>query len=245
MHRFYLPGVDFNNPETILTDPKEIHHAKDVLMLKNDDTIHVFNNQNQEALGIIVDINKQGIKIQIKNVYERKIIYPQLILACAIPKKSKFEMIIENATELGVAEILPVKTARTEIKLSADLIQRKLARFETVAINAAKQCKRVDIPQIHPVTEFKKAVDQLKSNSIGIIPSLSGSPQPIKELLGTIAQPKRIAFFIGPEGDFTAQEYAYAHEQGLLPVTLGETILKVETAAISVLAFSRLYLNNK
>ena len=242
MHRFYLPGVDFKKSETTLTDPKEIHHAKDVLRLKRDDTIHFFNNQNQEAVGIIVDINARGIKIHIKNVYEGKVTFPQFILACAIPKKSKFEMIIEKATELGVHEIMPLKTARTEIKMSADLIKRKSSRFETVAINAAKQCKRASIPHIYPITDFKAAVDWLKTNSIGIIPSLSGSPQPLRETLSALAEPKRVSFFIGPEGDFTPQEYAYAQKEGLLPVTLGETVLKVETAAISVLAFSRLYL---
>ena len=241
MHRFYLSDVDFSKPETILTDPKEIHHAKNVLRLKKDDTIFVFNNQNQEALGVILEVNPHGIKIELKNVYEKKAPYPHFILACAIPKKSKFEMIIEKATELGVHEIIPLKTTRTEIKISEDLIKRKSSRFETVAINAAKQCKRTSIPHIYPITDFKAAVDLLKANSTCIIPSLSGSPKPLRETLNALSEPKRVSFFIGPEGDFTPQEYTYAQAQGLLPVTLGETVLKVETAAISVLAFGRLF----
>lgn len=238
MHRFYIPTADFNSSQIKINNPKEIHHLVNVLRLKKTDVIHIFNRQNEEGEGAIISTSPQEVIVKISSSKKIPIQFPLITLACAIPKKSKFETIIEKATELGVYEIIPLKTKRTEIILNAERADKKQTRFETVAINAAKQSKRVNIPQIHPVTEFSKAVSSLTKESKVIIPSLLGSRIPLMEALKKNPKEK-IAFLIGPEGDFTADEYKLAHSQGCIPVSLGETVLKVETAALCVVACAK------
>ena len=241
MHRFFMPQIDFNKPVSIISDPKEIHHAKDVLRLKMNDAVTVFNGLNQEADGRIVSITSHKLRVQITRVHKFATSHQKIILACAIPKKSKFEFIIEKATELGVGEIIPLKTQRTEINLQDERLLKKNLRYQTVAANAAKQCQRVHVPWIHPMMNFKEAVLNLNQRSMVIIPSLIGERTKILSVFQKLKNPQTISFLIGPEGDFTPEEYAYAFENNGIPVSLGETILKVETAALSVISLCHLW----
>lgn len=241
MHRFFYPHGNFSHPEIVLTEKAEIHHLQNVLRLKKDDLIVVFNEKNQEAEGKIVSTSPQGVTIEIKKVKTASIKLPRIILACALPKKGKFELIIEKVTELGVDEIIPMVTKRTEIFLEGKRLEQKLARFKTVALNAAKQCQRTSIPAIHPITSFKDALVLLTKISTVFIPSLLLERKNILKALQNISRPKEISFLIGPEGDFTEEEYKEAQRMGCIPVSLGETVLKVETAAICAVACANIF----
>src|SRR3989338_3140883 len=115
MHRFYCPQSNLQNPQVVITDPKELHHLRNVLRLKKGDTLTIFNNQGEEATGHIAAIQPSKVTVAVESVRKDKADLPVMILACAVPKKSKFEVIIEKATELGVDEIIPLKTMRTEM----------------------------------------------------------------------------------------------------------------------------------
>ncbi len=240
MHRFYCKNIHFDEETVQLTDSPEVHHIKNVLRLKKNTEIQLFSNSGKEALGVINNITSEAIEIKIKKIYPKPLsLETQVILACALPKKGKFELIIEKATELGVHEIYPLETARTEVKLKGERAAKKRARFETVAINAAKQSKRAAVPLIHPVTSFKDCVKDLSQDAMLLIPSLEENSRKLTDLSKKIFSAQRIAFFIGPEGDFTVEEYAFAKKQKCLSITLGPTILKVETAAICVMSYLR------
>lgn len=241
MHRFFCPQANFSASQIVLTDKKEIHHLRDVLRLKTNDLICVFNERNEEAQGRILSIGSQEVTVQIQKVEMNKIKFPQIVLACALPKKGKFELIIEKVTELGVDEIIPMVTRRTEILLEGKRREQKLTRFKTVALNAAKQCKRTSIPNIHPITSFKDALLLLTKTSRVFIPSLILQRENLLKALQEISRPEKISFLIGPEGDFTPEEYTEAQKMGCIPVSLGETILKVETAAICAVACANVF----
>ena len=172
---------------------------------------------------------------------------PVIILACAIPEKSKFELIIEKATELGADEIIPLKTKRTEMELKGDRLQRTIARYQDVAVNAAKRFQRPRAPVIHPVTDFTSTLKFFTKETVVFIPSLPGGEgeggerRNIFEAFKTVPSPSRVAFLIGPEGDFTPREYGLARSRGCIPVSLGNTVLKVETAALVVVACAQLW----
>ena len=244
MHRVFFPHSDFSTQEILLTDEKEIHHLLNVLRLKKNDKINLFNGQNREASGTIIAINSNGVKIQINEVKKFHSQNATMILACAIPKKSKFEFIIEKTTELGVAEIIPLRTQRTEINLNEERLIKKNLRYQTVAINAAKQCRRQNIPIIHTITDFSTAIAQLSQRTTLLIPSLIEPRIPLLQALNQMNPKQNISIFIGPEGDFTPEEYALAKAKGCTAVSLGETILKVETAAIISVGCSQLFFND-
>lgn len=245
MHRFY--SADHSVAEKIIsiTNPQEIHHIKNVLRLRKGDNVLIFDAAGQEAEGTLKEINPTDIKILITQRNDRS--FPlglTVILACAIPKKSKFETIIEKTTELGVHEIIPLITARTEVRFPKQDLVHKQNRYQAVAINAAKQSQRSHIPIIHEATPFNKFLKKIPPDSIFFIPCLIGKRQHISEVFAPPALKKfrnmKILFCIGPEGDFTPEEVKAALASGAIPLSLCDTVLKVDTAAIVSVAIARL-----
>lgn len=232
MRRFFLPNSDFSQTVVSLIDPKEVHHLLHVLRHKVADRVVLFNGCGEEAESQIAAVRNGSVELKILNRKKVDAVIPPIILACAIPKKSKFETIIEKATELGVTEIIPLQTQRTEVLLKGDRLTQRLTRYRNVALNAAKQSQRQTVPMINSVLKFSDAIERLKLETTMIIPSLIGNTQPILATLEKITRNRTISIFIGPEGDFTPAEYKHAFDMGCVPVSLGETILKVETAAL-------------
>lgn len=242
MHRFYCQHADFQKKIITITDSDEIHHLKDVLRLKKGAVIQIFNGQNQEADVVIESIQEQGIKVSVQTLRQAAGQNLKLVLVCAVPKKDKFEWIIEKCTELGVEKIIPLKTKRGQVVFPEQRMPAKLARFEKVAINAAKQSQRLNVPVIAPMTELKEVLAHLDPEGLHLFPSLNGHPQHIKDVLLKAQSNLPITIFIGPEGDFTPDEVEAALKAGCVPVSLGDTVLKVETAAIAAVSFVRLIL---
>lgn len=243
MHRIYIPIFSKTSETVILEDAQEIHHLKDVMRVKTGETVQLFNGKGYKGEGIIEEISSKKVLIRTINGCEETLELPLLILACAIPKKGKFETIIEKSTELGVDEIIPLRTKNTEVKFKAEKSEIKMQRFQKIAMNAAKQSKRTTVPVIHPMTDFKKILNELLKRSVVLIPSLTENRKKLIPTLENLGSPSVISFLIGPEGDFSREEYNLAHESGCLPVSLGKTILKVETAAITSIAVTRLFFN--
>ncbi len=243
MYRFYCPNADFSKKTFTISDLNEIHHIKDVLRLKKGSSIQIFNAKSQQAEVLIEKVGEAAIEVSIGNIKEASGGGRKLILACAPPKKGKFEVIIEKCTELGVDEIIPLKTKRTEVFFNDDRMRTKLNRFEAIAINAAKQSKRLQIPKIHSMTTLADVLKALDPQGIHLFPSLHHHPTHISQALLEADLHKPVTIFIGPEGDFTPDEVRLAIEHGCTPVSLGETVLKVETAAMACVALAKLLLN--
>ena len=238
MHRFYCPSFTLSQNPIRLREKKEIHHLKNVLRLRPGDSISAFNGKGQEATGIITEMSRDEITLEVKKVHSNanKSAIP-LVLACALPKKAKFETIIEKCTELGIDRIIPVITKRTEIRIPPERKNSKTARFQTIAINAAKQSQRKTIPVIDSILSFTDALHEVQKDDLAFIPCLIGKREGLFDYLKTLEiKPQRIFFFIGPEGDFTGEEVENAIRHGCKPVSLGKTTLKVDTAAISVVS---------
>jgi len=244
MHRIYCPQNDFQQ-EVLITNKNELHHLRNVLRFKKNDAVQLFNGKDREALGIIHEISPTNTTVKITEVRSFVPSAPVIVLACALPKRGKFETIIEKTTELGVDEIIPLATHRSEVRLKeGDRLLAKMRRFETVAINAAKQCKRTRLPYLHPLTDFRGTVDQLSADSKILVASLATDRQPLAKILPTIAKESRLSLLIGPEGDLTKEEQEYALMKGATPISLGKNVLKVETAAIAAVSFIRLYFSS-
>ena len=239
MYRFYLANADFAQKKLTITDSNEIHHIKDVLHLKKGEVIQIFNSKNQEANLIIDALSDGNIKVNVQGVREAIMSKVKIVLVCAPPKKDKFEWIIEKCTELGVDEIIPLKTKRSEVIFTTERMTSKLARFEKVIISAAKQSKRINMPKIYSMMELSQVLKGLDPKGVHLFPSLNGHPKHIKDALLENPDVKQVTIFIGPEGDFTPDEVRMAQEAGCVAVSLGNTVLKVETAAIAAVSFAR------
>jgi 16S rRNA (uracil1498-N3)-methyltransferase len=245
MYRFYCQEADFSKPTIVITDSHEVHHIRDVLRLKKGSVIQIFNARSEQADAVIEQVNDTAIKVLVKIVKQGEGgKQARIILACAPPKKGKFEFIVEKCTELGVDEIIPLKTRRTEVIFKEDRMAGKLSRFQAVAVNAAKQSKRTKVPHICAMTPLLQVLQGLDADGVHLFPSLHHHPKHIAEVLVKADKKKPVTIFIGPEGDFTPDEVALAVKYGCVPVSLGDTVLKVETAAIAVTALVKFLCRN-
>ena len=240
MHRFYCSNADFSPPKIKIVSPGEIHHLTHVLRMRAGDELEIFNGRGEEIRGVIESISAMQVEVNVLERRAEKKTSAFVTLACAVPKKAKFESIIEKCTELGVDEIIPMRTARTEVILEKERMERKSTRYQAVAVNAAKQSARATVPVVHPQRSFKDVIGSFDSKVLRVILALDGERKSLKDLIQEAGEFNHVVFLVGPEGDFTRQELDAALSAGFVPATLGETILKVDTAAITAVGFARL-----
>lgn len=167
---------------------------------------------------------------------------PALTIACAIPKGSHMDDIIDCLTQLGVERIIPMRTERVVVKLNDARLAARLQRWNKIARSAARQCQRSSIPVISPVADIVEVISNSREFDLKLIPHLSGERRLIKDVLSQGSY-KNIIVLIGPEGDFTPAEVELALHNGFTPVSLGHTVLRVATAAIAAAAYIKLALD--
>ena len=232
MNRFFCPPSNIQNEIIEILDPDEARHITKSLRQGVGDELVVFDGSGKEYLGQIKSVDsKSGVLISIKEIIQNPVRVPDITLACAIPKKAKFDFIVEKVTELGVNRIIPILTERTIVRLEDFKKASKQKRWQTIAINAAKQCKSPFIPEVSSIMEFKEIVSILKNFDLKLLPNLEQKRTHIKEFVKESLN-KKIIILIGPEGDFSPREIDIAKKAGCLGISLGNLTLKVDTAAI-------------
>ncbi|MFA5933737.1 MAG: RsmE family RNA methyltransferase [Candidatus Paceibacterota bacterium] len=231
LQRFF-GDFSFNENRIVINDHDLLHQMKNVFRFKNEDVLVLCDGNGKEAMVEISDISKKEIicKIQSVKINENE---PQnkVTLFCAIPKKDTFELIVQKATEVGIYQIIPIITERS-VKTAL-----RIDRAEKIAKEAAEQSGRGIIPQISEPIQFKDALKQAEKLGKIFIFDPSGKFQK-----GNLNSSENISIFIGPEGGFTERELSMANEAGAEAVSLGNLILRIETAAI---VSSYLLCNNK
>lgn len=147
------------------------------------------------------------------------------------------ELIIQKAVELGAYAIVPVETRRCVVKLDEKKALKKTARWQQIAESAAKQSKRILIPQVKQVMGWRDALALAKELDVLLIPyELAKGIKETREILSNIKPGQSVGIFIGPEGGFEEEEVQAAMEAGAKPVTLGKRILRTETAGMTMLS---------
>ncbi len=255
MHRFYISPEDWN-PNALALNQAEAHHARDVLRLKQGDKVVVFNGRGREVTAEIVDPGRGEIRLRKLHQSDTPPLRCRIVLAQAIPKGKNMELIVQKAVEIGASEIFPLISERTIVDLDQAEAAQKQAKWQTVAIEAAKQCGQNWLPQVHRPQKLKSFFEHRQSFDLSLIGSLQPGALHLKKILADYCVehrlrqpsragqlPERVRMLIGPEGDFTPAEIALARSDGCLPITLGPIVLRVETAAIyclSVLSYELL-----
>jgi 16S rRNA (uracil1498-N3)-methyltransferase len=239
MHRFYVPLKIFTG-QVDISDVEQLHHLRDVLRLTPGDQAMVFDPSGKEYRVEIAEINKQKATLLVK--YERPLRIKKLRvgIACAIPKMSGMDDVIDKLTQLDVDTIIPLLTERVVVR-PANKEDTRLQRWRKIALNAAEQSQRNTLPEITPVMDFKAMLPAVEGYQGKLIPTLDGGCKPLKDILAGLTSGSVFAA-IGPEGDFTPEEIDRAISSGFTPVSLGDTTLRVETAAIAVASYIKLAL---
>ncbi|MFC1804240.1 RsmE family RNA methyltransferase [Candidatus Omnitrophota bacterium] len=241
MHRLFTVTENISKEKVVVTDKNQIHHFRDVLRVKQGQELVVFDDRGNEYKAKVQSISLKSLVLKINKmdrfVREDK---QNLTIACAIPKKSKMDDIIDKLTQLGVDRVIPLLTRRVIVKLDARGKKTKLERWRKVALSASQQSQRKLLPVIEPIKSLQEVLSQSSGFGLKLIPALLGERKAIKDIIKN-SQAKNILVLIGPEGDFTPEEVQAAVTAGCVPVTLGETVLRVETAALAVASYIRLH----
>ncbi len=238
MPRFYIPPFAWN-PDRLALDSAEAHHAVDVLRMKAGDRATVFNGEGTEAEVEVVKAGRQGVELRRLSLHKTPPLACRITLGQAIPKGKNMELIIEKATELGVAEIVPILSERTVVRGTEAEHERKQHKWQRVVVEACKQCGQNWMPRVHPARSPKAFFEGGAKYDLMLIASLQTDARPLKERLSEFGQgsrPKSVLILVGPEGDFTPAEMSLAKSQGCRALTLGPIILRTETAALYCLS---------
>jgi len=240
MQRFFCTFPKISNEKITISDSKQVHHIKDVLRLKKKDAVIVFDPLGREYITHIEKVSSENITLKIKEKRNLKTsVKFQMTFACAIPKKSKMDDIIDKLTQLGVDRIIPLETKHVVVKLDSRKKILRHARWQKISQNSSQQSGRNTVPVIEPVKNFKELLRESKDFDLKLIATLKRKQRPLKEVLAD-SHPHYVLVLIGPEGDFSVEEVYLAKNSGFIPISLGNLVLRVETAAIAVASFIRL-----
>ena len=241
MIRLYVSYKGIQNDKMCIQDNNQVHYLKDVLRVKPGEKIVLFDERQNEYSAQITALTPEAINLTIKPAPRRfSTIRPNFTIACAIPKKSKMDDIVDKLTQLGVDRIIPLETERVVAKLDRNKKTLKVKRWRKIAESASLQSQRNTIPVIDDIQDIKAVLGNSSDYDLKLIPTLEWKRRHLKDILSRF-KPRNVLIFIGPEGDFSREEIKLAQNYGCIPVTLGELVLRVETAAVAVASFIRLY----
>src|SRR5581483_6145136 len=240
MHRFYISPNEWN-PDALVLREGEGHHARDVLRVKAGARAVFFNGEGREVTAEIVDLARDEIRLRKLHEAQTPPLQCRITLGQAIPKGKSMDLIVQKAVEIGASEIAPLISERTIVDLAPDDAEQKRAKWQQVAVEAAKQCGQNWLPAVRTPQTLKDFFSQTATFDLRLIGSLQPDAVHLKKILADYVEqrgerPKTILMMVGPEGDFTPAELALAKSHGCLPITLGPIILRVETAAIYCLS---------
>jgi len=205
-------------------DRDESRHIIKVLRRKIDDILLITNGHGLIFTAVITDSNTKACSVKIVEVKKIAPSKHSLHLIVAPTKMNeRYEWFLEKATEIGVQEITPILCDRSERK------HVKIERFKKVILSAMKQSSQAYLPKINPLITFKDFLDKPQSNQLFIAHCDDSKRFQLSKQLKLHSD---YTIMIGPEGDFSSDEIAKAKEKGFVPVLLGNTRLRTETAAI-------------
>ena len=231
--RLYYPDNIVENSINLLSK-EHTHYLVNVMRLKRGSNLSFFN-KNGEWKGEIVFLDKDRVEVKFLNKIKESLRSTNVELAICLVKKTSMEIILQKATELGVAKITPIISERTEVK---DL---NIERAIKIVIEATEQSNQLNIPYIQEPKKLKNFLDSL-NNDVSLFFADINTEKKIDRK--NIGQYKTITVLVGPEGDFSsAEREMILAKNNTIPFLLSKNILRTETAVISALSLINYFLN--
>ncbi len=229
----------------VLVLPAAAARHVQVLRLQPGDLITLFNglpmtNHPPETAEFEATVTRMGrsdveVLIGAAHVASRENRRP-VHLAVGMPANDRMDWLVEKATELGVTSIHPLLTERTVLRLSGERAEKKQQHWQGIAVAACEQCGRNTVPPVHPVMAFSRWLSQYNANppGLGVVLSLATSPKALSALAPN-ASTTLVTVLSGPEGGLSPAEETLALQGGFIAASLGERVLRAETAALAAL----------
>jgi 16S rRNA (uracil1498-N3)-methyltransferase len=240
MHRFYLPPENCAG-NSLRLDGREAHHALKVLRVKYGELVGVLDGAGNEFLCTVENCSRDSVTLSVSLKNFKPPPSSQITLLVAIPKGKIIESIIQKSVELGAHRIVPVLSERVVAQLDGESAEHKREKWQTVAIEAIKQCGAAWLPKIEAPLTIGQFIARKEKFDLSVVGSLQKERRHPREVFQEFEKangrsPKTVGVWIGPEGDFTLDELKMIQDSGAFPISLGRLVLRVETAAIYCLS---------
>lgn len=235
MPHFFIDSKIVENSLILISDKENYNHIVKSLRARVGEEILLIDEKKIQYEGKITEITSKNLVIEVKNFYKSKRELPFKLFLAQSPLKSDAQhLIIEKATELGVDTVYPILTDNCSVKKS--VIEQKISKWQKIMYEASKQCERAYVPKCFEVTILEKLLKEHKFDRVLVFTERSAQFN-VKSYLAqnSIQKDEKILVIIGPEGGFSKKEFEFFEKNNLIALSLGDLILKAETAVITAL----------
>lgn len=230
MHRFFVTEIHDN---LVIFAPEQAHQITAVLRMEPNQPVIVLDNNGWEYAAVLADVGRKRVTAVIQHKHPVTTEpASHITLYQSLLKRDNFEWVLQKATELGVSRFVPLITERTVARPP-----KKTDRWQRILTEAAEQSRRGRIPALAAPVTLAQVIGDLPSEHISLIPWEEAGAGSIGEFVGG-KRGTAVSLFIGPEGGFTTDEITLAQQHNIQPVTLGQRILRAETAAVTAVALT-------
>jgi 16S rRNA (uracil1498-N3)-methyltransferase len=232
MPRFYCPQSLSIGATVAL--PEHVAHHLHVLRMAPGDNLTLFNGEGGEYTATLTAIDRKRVHVEIKTFSPREAELPYSItLAQALPEASKMDWIIEKAVELGIAAIQPLAAQRCVVRLSAERAAKKMTHWQGIVVAASEQSGRNHVAHLADTADFNSWIGQ-RNLHVRIL--LTPRAEQSLSEWARHHTPQPVTLLVGPEGGFTEQEENSARAQDVLMLSMGQRVLRTETAGLAAIA---------
>lgn len=239
MARFFLKRENIAAGRATIAGP-ELEHMRRVLRLTVGDAVTLFDDAGFEHEAVIGSLNSERGELEISRSYQAGRESPlALTLALALTKGEKMDIVIEKATELGVQRIQPFTSSFTVPRLDGKKIFSRTERWQKIALSAAKQCGRTQVPEILPLCDFDQMIAGAGADQLRLLFWEKETARTLRQVHEANGSANSILVAVGAEGGLSDGEAQLAVARGFHTVQLGKRILRAETAAVAVLALTQ------
>jgi 16S rRNA (uracil1498-N3)-methyltransferase len=223
--------------QTIVVTGDVLVHLRDSLRITVGETLWLNNGLAVRYRVEITDVSRRAVTARVlETIQEPPRQTPRLVLGQSLLKGEKMDWVIQKATELGVSEIVPIESQHSVVQLKADRVNHQLARWQRIALEAAQQSEQWRIPTVATPQSLSALLTSLATGTLTLMLAERREGKSLQTV--TLPQDARgsILVLIGPEGGWSQEEAQIDEQAGIQPITLGEHILRAETAAIAAIS---------
>lgn len=240
MRRYWLDPEAFQN-STIEIKDEVFHHICDVCRQQVGDRFEVLGVKGKALLVELTEVKKKSATAKL--ISEREIAplpSPHIHIVLALPRPAVFDSVLERAVELGVSSLQPVFSDFSFVREPSEALTKKMQRWEKIIMSATQQCGRSELMEIKSSEKLQKILGNFNPNdaATGLFAYEGEGEMALREAIQMhkASAPRNIWLFIGSEGGFSREEVKLFKTKGLAPVTLGDQVLRVETACLALVS---------
>lgn len=231
MHRSYTADVINTVGDTVTLSADESRHITKVLRMKYGDKIEICDSEGNAFIAVIVSA-EGNVVVETTDIIDNNEPRKKVVLFQSLSKGTKMDLVIQKAVELGVWKIVPVETEFSVVKVKEE--SSKIVRWNRIALEAVKQCKRSVVPEVCEPVKYSDAIKMMSEFDLSVIAYECDKQNKYESYFKDNIE--TVGIMVGPEGGFSKKEIEYANSEGVKTITLGKRILRTETAAITLLA---------